>query len=72
MNTLSFRLMLIEGIFALRQTLAAMIGWLFVLPLTWLIKRQTDLTVVISRPGRLFSDNSKYFFVYATELAEKG
>ncbi len=36
------------------------------------IKRDTGLMVVISAPGAAFADNSKYFFVYATELVRKG
>jgi CDP-glycerol glycerophosphotransferase (TagB/SpsB family) len=36
------------------------------------VTRDAGLTVVISRPGRLFSDNSKYYYIQASELAEKG
>ena len=72
MNTLSVYRQITEGLNAIRQMLAALIGWFFIFPLILAVKRNPDLTVVISRPGRLFSDNSKYFFIHATELAENG
>jgi CDP-glycerol glycerophosphotransferase (TagB/SpsB family) len=45
---------------------------MIIFPLTMAFKRDPRVTVVVSRPGRLFSDNSKYFFIHATEMAEKG
>nr|CBX27461.1 hypothetical protein N47_H22830 [uncultured Desulfobacterium sp.] len=45
-------------------------GWVFGFPLTLLIKRVPNLIVVFSRPGPVFADNSKYFFLYATSLRD--
>ncbi|GAB6145786.1 CDP-glycerol glycerophosphotransferase family protein [Desulfocicer niacini] len=58
-------------IIAIRQTLVATAARLFGFTLTCLIKRDPELTVVINRPGTSFADNSKYFFVHATDLARK-
>ena len=60
------------GYFAIRQTLTAALLWLFAYPLKMVIKRDTGLMVVVSAPGLSFADNTKYFFVYATELAREG
>lgn len=57
---------------ALRQLLAAVAGWLFGYPLTFLVRRDSGLAVVIGRRGPVFADNSKHFFVRATEWAQKG
>ena len=57
---------------AIRQTLTAMLARLLKFILTFFIRRDPELTVVINRPGTSFADNSKYFFVHATDLAEKG
>ena len=61
--------MIAEGFIALRQTVAAILGWMIGYPLTWIVRRNSGLTVVLGRPGNAFADNSKYFFVYATALA---
>jgi len=61
-----------EGLRAAGPTLAALLGWLFGYPLTWLVPRNPGLTVVLGRPGRVFADNSKYFFMYATALVRNG
>lgn len=61
----------ISWIFAIRQTLTALMARFFGFPLTCLIKRDPNLMVVINRPGTSFADNSKYFFIYATEYANK-
>ena len=70
MMRLPFRRAVIESLSALRQALIASLGYLFFLPLSCLVSRDPKLIVVISRPGRLFGDNSKYFFIYATALAD--
>ena len=57
--------MIAAGYFAIRQTLTAVLLWLFGYPLKKVIKRDPGLMVVISAPGAAFADNSKYFFVYA-------
>ena len=64
--------MIAESFLAIRPTLAAVVGWILGYPLTWLIKRNASLTLVLGRPGRVFADNSKYFFIYATELTREG
>lgn len=72
MNTLMIRHMMAESFVAIRQTLTAVLGWLFAFPLTRVIRRDTSLTVVISRLKSGFADNSKYFFINATQLAREG
>jgi CDP-glycerol glycerophosphotransferase (TagB/SpsB family) len=72
MITSRARRMIAAGYFAIRQTLTAALLWLFGYPLKMVIKRDPGLMVVISAPGAAFADNSKYFFVYATELVRKG
>jgi CDP-glycerol glycerophosphotransferase (TagB/SpsB family) len=56
---------------AARQTFIAIVLWLIGFPLTLVMKRDPRLMIVINRPGTSFADNSKYFFVYATDLAQK-
>jgi len=46
--------------------------WLLGYPLRMIFKRDHSLVVVISAPGAAFADNSKYFFVYASEMVRKG
>ena len=58
-----------DSVLAMRQFATAVIGWLFGYPLTWLVRRDRDLTVVIGRRGSVFADNSKYFFLHASENA---
>jgi len=72
MNTIKIRLMFAESFLAITPTLAAVLGWMLWYPLTWIVKRTAGLTIVLGRPGRVFADNSKYFFIYATELAREG
>jgi CDP-glycerol glycerophosphotransferase len=72
MNTFLIRHMIAETFTVIRQTLTAAIGWLFAFPLTRIIRRDPNLTVVISRPESGFADNSKYFFINATQLARGG
>ena len=72
MNDRRVRGLIFNVLGAMWQTFTAVLGWLVILPLALVVKRNPGLTVVISRPGRLFSDNSKYFFIYATELIENG
>ena len=72
MITFHARRIIAAGYFAIRQTLTAALLWLFGYPLKMVIKRDTGLMVVVSSPGIAFADNSKYFFVYATELVRKG
>ena len=62
------RRILAAGYNSIRQTLAAVLCWLFGIPLKMVIKRHPGLIVVISAPGAAFADNSKYFFVYASEM----
>lgn len=57
---------------AARQTITALLAWLFVYPLTFLFKRDPHLTLVIGRRGPVFADNSKYFFITATEYCKPG
>ena len=58
-----------EAGLALRQLVTSLIGWVFGYPLTWLVRRDQDLTVVFGRRGPVFADNSKYFFLHASEHA---
>lgn len=55
---------------AFRQLITAVLAWFFAWPLTCLIKRDPNLTVVIGRQGQVFADNSKYFFIAATQFAK--
>jgi len=64
--------LIIAFLLAIRQTLIAALGWFLGFPLRIFIKRDPVLTVVISRPGSSFADNSKYFFIYATGLIREG
>jgi CDP-glycerol glycerophosphotransferase (TagB/SpsB family) len=69
--SLVIRKKLIKEIFiAFRQLLTAIIAWCFAYPLTCFFKRDPDLTVVIGRQGRVFADNSKYFFIAATQFGK--
>jgi CDP-glycerol glycerophosphotransferase (TagB/SpsB family) len=61
-----------ESLAAFSQTLKAMLAWLFAFPLTKIIQRDPRLTLVISRLQGGFADNSKYFFISATQLARHG
>lgn len=47
----------------------AICGWLIGFPLALFIKRNRNVTVVIGRKGPVFADNSKYFFIAATQYA---
>ncbi len=49
-----------------------MIFWLLGFPLTLFIKRDPNLMLVIGRHGKVFADNSKYFFIHATQHAKPG
>jgi CDP-glycerol glycerophosphotransferase len=55
----------LEALIAFRQFLVALLGWLIAYPLTRIVQRDPNLILVIARPG--FSDNSKYFYLYAAE-----
>ena len=70
MNAAEIRRLLEAFYFATRQTLAAAALRVAVIPLRLIIKRDPNLMVVISRPGSTFSDNSKYFFVYASSMVK--
>ena len=72
MKTSMIRHTIAESLTVIRQTLAAVLGWLIVWPITRIIPRDPDLTVVISRPQSGFADNSKYFFIHATQKARDG
>lgn len=67
---MTFTKILSESYVAIRQFTAAALGWLIGYPLTKLLKRNPDLTIVLGRRGPVFADNSKYFFVYANELLQ--
>lgn len=56
-----------EALTAGRQFLMAAIGWIMVMPLRLVIRRNEKLLVIPGREG--FSDNSKYLFVEATRCA---
>jgi len=60
------------GYIAIRQTLAAALSWLIVSLLKWVIQRDPGLIVVVSSIGSEFADNSKYFFVYASDRMGEG
>lgn len=64
------RLLVKESIPAIQQFVIAGIAWLIGYPLTYLLKRKQGLTVVIGRKGHVFSDNSKYYFILATQNAK--
>jgi CDP-glycerol glycerophosphotransferase len=59
-----------EIVLAIRQFLFAFLAWLLGYPLTFLFKRDPNLTVVIGRQGQVFADNSKYFFIAAKQFAK--
>ena len=52
-------------------TISALICWIFIFPITLLIKRDSRIIVVFSRPGPVFADNSKYFFIYSYFIKSK-
>ncbi|MCG2753479.1 MAG: CDP-glycerol glycerophosphotransferase family protein [Desulfobacteraceae bacterium] len=54
---------------AIRQAFTAAFTRIFGFLLTLLIRRDPGLTLVVHRPGTSFADNSKYFFVFAADLA---
>jgi CDP-glycerol glycerophosphotransferase len=56
-----------EAVAAITETIISVICWTLFFPLSLLVKRDSKLTLVISRKGFFFADNSKYFFVYAHE-----
>lgn len=56
---------------ACRQTVVAILARVIGFPLTFLIKRDPGLMIVINRPGSSFADNSKYFFAYANGMGGK-
>ncbi len=70
MKPAALRQSLAEGLDAVRQFLTAILWWIFGYPLTRLIKRDGGLMVIIGRPGPVFADNSKYFFIHATTQAK--
>jgi CDP-glycerol glycerophosphotransferase len=72
LKTTHIHQLIIAFLLAIRQTLVALLSRLIGFPLTMIIRRDPDLIVVISRPGNGFADNSKYFFIYATDLAKEG
>ncbi|WP_341327610.1 CDP-glycerol glycerophosphotransferase family protein [Methylotuvimicrobium sp. KM2] len=69
-NSLPNKRVIREVFLALRQLLTAILAWLFAYPLTCLFKRDPNLTLVIGRQGPVFADNSKYFFIAATQFAK--
>jgi CDP-glycerol glycerophosphotransferase len=71
MKLLFNRPLISAWLIAIRQTVTALIARTTAFFLNHLIKRDQNLIVVAHRPGSSFSDNSKYFFVYATEQADK-
>ena len=54
-----------EGGRIFSQTMLALIGWLVLVPLVWLVPRQKNLMVIMGRNGGKFTDNSKYFYLQA-------
>ncbi|MEA1873618.1 MAG: CDP-glycerol glycerophosphotransferase family protein, partial [Bacteroidota bacterium] len=40
------------------------LGWVFIIPISYLIPKKKQRIVVIGKEGKLFIDNSKYFFLY--------
>lgn len=68
MKTRELKKTIREGITAFKETMISLLSWLIGYPLTLIIKRDHNLTVVIIRSGSMFADNSKYFFVYANEM----
>lgn len=71
MNRIFMRRRIHKMLYPIRQPAAAIIGWIFGFPFSTVIRRDSRLTVVFNRPGGIFADNSKYFFVYAAEPAGK-
>lgn len=53
---------------ALCQLSVALLGWVLGYPLTRFIPRDPHLTVVIGRRGPVFADNSKYFYLFASQV----
>ena len=65
MTKKKFNVLFHESLSAIVETSTSLICWMLYFPLSCLVKRDTKLTLVISRKGFFFADNSKYFFVYA-------
>ena len=72
MNTNEMRRFIKAFYFAACQTITAALLRIVAFPLRFIIKRNRSLMVIISRPGSTFSDNSKYFFVYASSQLNSG
>jgi CDP-glycerol glycerophosphotransferase (TagB/SpsB family) len=54
-----------DYLIAIRQIMVALLAWIIVLPLTFFVRRDPRLIIVIGREGGLFTDNAKHFFVFA-------
>lgn len=67
MTNRKLAILLREAVAAITETIISVICWTLFFPLSLLVKRDSKLTLVISRKGFFFADNSKYFFVYAHE-----
>lgn len=63
---------LLKELFALLlSTLAAIIGWIIIAPITFLIPKNKKRIVVIGRDGGKLLDNSKYFYIQVQALIAK-
>lgn len=67
MTNRKLAILLRETVAAITETIISVICWVLYFPLSLFVKRDNELTLVISRKGFFFADNSKYFFVYAHE-----
>ena len=65
MTKKKFTILFRESLAAIIETATSLLCWILYFPLSCLIKRDTKLTLVVSRKGFFFADNSKYFFAYA-------
>jgi CDP-glycerol glycerophosphotransferase len=72
MSSIINRQIAVEFIMAARQFVAAILAWLLGYPLTRIVKRNKQITLVIGRRGPVFADNSKYYFIYASHIATDG
>lgn len=63
---------LLKELFALLlSTLAAIIGWIIIAPIAFLIPKNKKRIAVIGRDGGKFLDNSKYFYIQVQALIAK-
>lgn len=68
MKARKYKIAIREAVAAIKDTILSLLSWLIGYPLTLFIERDINLILVLCRPHGMFADNSKYFFVYASDM----